>query len=56
MFNPAKESMHTVSYAQPHGDSFKLLGVHFDCKLRMKRPEALPRHVSACTAVGFSET
>ena len=34
-FDPAKESVHIVSHAQPHGDSFKLLGGAFDCKLRM---------------------
>ena len=34
-FDPAKESMHIVSHAEPHGDSSKLLGVHFDCQLRM---------------------
>ena len=34
-FDPAKEAAHIVSHAQPQGDSFKLLGVPFDCKLRM---------------------
>ena len=34
-FDPAKESVHIVSHAQPHGDSLKLLAVTFDCKLRM---------------------
>ena len=34
-FDPAKESVHIVSHAQPHGDPFKLLGVTFDSKLRM---------------------
>ena len=34
-FHPAKESVHIVSHAQPHGDSFFLLGFTFDCKLRM---------------------
>ena len=34
-FDPAKESVHIVSDAQPHGDSFQLLGVTFDCKLRI---------------------
>ena len=32
-FDPAKEFVHIVSHSQPHGDSFKLLGVTFDCKL-----------------------
>ena len=31
----ATESTHIVSHAQPHGDSFKLLSVPSDCKLRM---------------------
>ena len=34
-FDPAKECVHIVSHAQPHGDSLKLLGVPFDCMLRM---------------------
>ena len=34
-FDPAKESVHIVSHTQPHGDSFQLLVVTFDCKLRM---------------------
>ena len=34
-FDPAKESAYIVSHAQPHGDPFKLLGICFDCKLRM---------------------
>ena len=34
-FDPAKESAHIVSHAQPYGDPFKLLGICFDCKLRM---------------------
>ena len=34
-FDPAKESVHIVSHAQRHGDPFKLLGICFDCKLRM---------------------
>ena len=34
-FDSAKESVHIVSHAQPHGDSFKLLGVTFDFRLRM---------------------
>ena len=34
-FDPAKESAHIVSHAQPHGDPSKLLGICFDCKLRM---------------------
>ena len=34
-FDPAKESVHVVSHAQPYGDPFKLLGICFDCKLRM---------------------
>ena len=34
-FDPAKESVHTVSHAQPHDDPSKLLGITFDCKLRM---------------------
>ena len=34
-FDPAKESVHIVSRAQPHGDPFKLIGVTFDCMLRM---------------------
>ena len=32
-FDPAKESVHIMSHAQPHGDPFKLLGVTHDCKL-----------------------
>ena len=32
-FDPAMESVRIVSHAQPHGDSFKLLGVAFDCNL-----------------------
>ena len=35
IFDPAKESVHIVSNAQPHDDSFKLFGVSFGCKLRM---------------------
>ena len=34
-FDPAKESVHITPHAQPHGDSFKVLGICFDCKLRM---------------------
>ena len=34
-FDPAKESVHIVSHAQPYGDPFKLLGICFDCKLWM---------------------
>ena len=34
-FDPAKESAHIVSQAQSQGGAFKLLGVSFDCKLRL---------------------
>jgi len=34
-FDPAKESFHILGRARPHGESFKLLGVQFDCKLIM---------------------
>ena len=35
-FDPAKGSVHIVSHAQPHGDSFKTARrPTFDCKLRM---------------------
>ena len=34
-FDPAKESVHIMSHAQPHGDSCELLGITFDCKVRM---------------------
>ena len=30
-----RRNLRIVSHAQPHGDSFKLLGICFDCKLRM---------------------
>ena len=33
--DPAQQSFHIVSHTRPHGDSFTLLGVTFDCKLRM---------------------
>ena len=34
-FDSGKESKHILSRSNPHGDSFKLLGVTFDCKLVM---------------------
>ena len=34
-FDPSKESFHILSRVRPHGDSFKMLGVEFDCKLTM---------------------
>jgi hypothetical protein len=34
-FDPGKESMHVLSMSEPHGDSFKLLGVIFDGMLDM---------------------
>ena len=34
-FDPAKESVHIVSHAEPRGDSFELLGILLDYKLRM---------------------
>ena len=34
-FDPAKESVHIVSHAQPYGNPFKLHGICFDCKLWM---------------------
>eukprot|EP00973_Karenia_brevis_P091130 12406019-Karenia_brevis.AAC.1 len=34
-FDAGKESRHILSRKRPHGDSFELLGVRFDCKLLM---------------------
>jgi hypothetical protein len=34
-FDPSKESKHVLSRDDPHGSEFKLLGVMFDCQLRM---------------------
>ena len=34
-FDANKESVHVISHTQPHGDNFKILGVMFDCQLRM---------------------
>ena len=34
-FHPGKESSHILSRSRPIGESFKILGVEFDCKLVM---------------------
>ena len=34
-FEPTKESFHVVSHIQPEGEDFKVLGVTFDCELKM---------------------
>ena len=34
-FDPTKESKHILSRSNPHGHSFSLLGIQFDCKLLM---------------------
>jgi hypothetical protein len=46
-FDPAKESMHVLSRTDPFGDSFRILGVLFDCKLTMAQSvNALHREAS----------
>ena len=35
-FENTKESLHVFSHRFPQGEDFKLLGVHFDCKLAME--------------------
>ena len=35
-FDASKESFHVLSQHEPEGDDFKLLGVLFDCQLRME--------------------
>ena len=35
-FDPKKESKHILSRTMPFGDDFKLLGVTFDCRLKME--------------------
>ena len=35
VFDAGKEHFHILSHRSPHGDSFKLLGIMFDCQLRM---------------------
>ena len=35
-FDASKESFHVLSDKQPEGDNFKLLGVLYDCQLRME--------------------
>jgi hypothetical protein len=34
-FDPGKESKHVLSRSDPFGDDFKLLGVMYDCRLKM---------------------
>ena len=34
-FDPVKESMHVISHVDPHGETFRILGVTFDSKLIM---------------------
>ena len=35
-FDASKESFHVLSQHEPEGEDFKLLGVLFDCQLRME--------------------
>ena len=44
-FDPSKESMHILSRDEPHGGSFKIFGIKFDCKLCMT--EAVAETVDA---------
>jgi len=45
-FDPGKESFHILSRAHPLGDSFRILGLTFDCKLLMH--EAIDECATAC--------
>ena len=45
-FDRDKEGMYVLSRKQPHGTSFNLLGIHFDCKLVMT--ESVEELAKAC--------
>lgn len=45
-FDPLKESKHVLSRVEPHGSSFKILGILFDSKLLME--ECVRETVTAC--------